>query len=616
MKWKKINKLLIASIAIFSVLIILFTYLHVKKNNRIFLDSIYVYTEQSLFFSEIPEKDKEIINTYLKSSYKESSNGAGFSLMKTQNYSIFDQLYNEYMSAKELNMKTNASYVEEFNYIFRAYEYSMQNYNIPAYDYMYYVALKCELGEEYDGSKFEIKISNYIDDESGLFFFMDKNEDKDTKLLLTGKLLKLSKKYGLNIKKFDFEEKLLNIYKNYEFQNANSTTSIFNSGACLIYALRNYEDIDMYKNDLKEWFSGWKKYYEKEEILDYLSLINYSSFMEIQQCFEDATDTKVKEYIKMEEFSSLDLNNVGLTSENFYNYVVKPYKNILTTMAKDNITSFLEKATRTTYENVGATSNIDLGSTYYGTILSFRSGFEVNNSKVHNTILKTYNDNSGSYEDRDYIYNTYYYVMLLSTEHVLKYSTIYKMNEKDQEKIDSKVDEIIDKMLLHTENLDIGMLRVALEIKSNIRSYILKEHKEKIEVLIKTFINNKIKNSKAIDAIKIDEILRLGLYNKSLFMEIKNELYLDGGFICTKGEQADLKTTYLVYSLVTNHDLFDPKDVEIKEKNAFLQKLKNKGLYKYELNYDYFDLRSLLYGYMLEDFNGRDTAKEKTMSIN
>ena len=96
------------------------------------------------------------------------------------------------------------------------------------------------------------------------------------------------------------------------------------------------------------------------------------------------------------------------------------------------------------------------------------------------------------------------------------------------------------------------------------------------------------------------KILGINSVKKSYIDECLSKLYAGGMYRCKVGEQADIKTTYMVYTLLTNHEILNLSKDEINDMVILLREYEDNALYKYELIDDYMDLRSIYYGYVLE----------------
>lgn len=111
--------------------------------------------------------------------------------------------------------------------------------------------------------------------------------------------------------------------------------------------------------------------------------------------------------------------------------------------------------------------------------------------------------------------------------------------------------------------------------------------------------------------MKIDKILQTNIVTKDYFNKCIVELYSEGAYKCKKDEKIDLKTTFMIYSLLTNHEIFEVSNNDIGKMKKELEKLNVGGLYRYELIDGYKDFRSIYYGYTLKKLDiGEGDAKQ------
>jgi len=179
-----------------------------------------------------------------------------------------------------------------------------------------------------------------------------------------------------------------------------------------------------------------------------------------------------------------------------------------------------------------------------------------------------------------------------------------RLTDREREVISLRLDDIIDRLLQDIGQVDVTELRVALEIKSGLDSYIRQKHLNKIKALVRSYSDHPVEHVKAIDIFKIDKIVNLNILTDKLFSQLEQSLASNGGYSSTIGDVADLATTFRIYSMTSNHDLFKPDSAQISAMKNFLNRLLKDGLYRYRPDTALLDYRSVLYGYMLRDIIG------------
>lgn len=240
----------------------------------------------------------------------------------------------------------------------------------------------------------------------------------------------------------------------------------------------------------------------------------------------------------------------------------------------------------------------DIASTFYGCSIAYGTGYDIDVIRCRSEMEDKYIagleqriEAVGTDAEKSFVYDTYYYVMF-------KQSFEWENIDEDvSDKIICKLDEVMEH-LLSADTVDMATLRCAVEIKANLDSYIYRDTLDDIIALLKKLSEPQAKkNSHMIDAVKLDAILRLGIFDRNFVSELKRELYCDGGYCCMAGEQPDLKTTYHMYSLMTgDDDLLKPDEDEIREMKEFLSTIDDNGIYSYDAENTDADLRSVYYG--------------------
>lgn len=262
-------------------------------------------------------------------------------------------------------------------------------------------------------------------------------------------------------------------------------------------------------------------------------------------------------------------------------------------------------------------TDIDIATTFYGCNLALSNDYNINFENCVNEVKRVYFNTENDMNDEDYLYNTYYFMMILCMS-MEDYSYI---DDSKMKKINSRLDEIIESLLSDENNVDITKVREALEIKSNMRFkryediYVYEKEYRKIKEILENLKNGeKIYNSKIADALIIDYILQTKIFDKAFYDTFEDKLYNNGGFKCKEGEKPDIKTTYLFCTSAGNNGYLDFTEDDDKEIEAFIDSLYSNGIYTYENEDGYWDIRSVYYGYYLK--RAKFSHSEKSLGGN
>lgn len=591
-----------------TILVVCISFSNKKKYEIVVVNS---FTEQTAECKAKNEEDKEFIKSYLNRYYIEDK---GFFVQNYNDSNIFEKLYSNYILLKECgNLSENGDLIME---MLHSYEYNIDNYNVPLYDYMYYVALKKEIGENVDNGQIKKHLNNFIDDKTGLIFYLSDMEDIDNELLLTARVANICNKYNIDISEYDFRSKVIKCVENYKFKEPDEKDTFFNSGGTIMYALTVLANDYYLSEKLESWCESWKKVYDTFRVEDDLNFIELSSYCQIKYFFSNKNIDKVKEYIKNSEFSQI--GDTYLNYTDVVDYVLPEYKEYISNIGKKNIEKYavaeIEKLNET---YITKNTDIDIATTFYGCNLALSNDYNINFENCVNEVKRVYFNTENDMNDEDYLYNTYYFMMILCMS-MEDYSYI---DDSEMKKINSRLDEIIESLLSDENNVDITKVREALEIKSNMRFkryediYVYEKEYRKIKEILENLKNGeKIYNSKIADALIIDYILQTKIFDKAFYDTFEDKLYNNGGFKCKEGEKPDIKTTYLFCTSAGNNGYLDFTEDDDKEIEAFIDSLYSNGIYTYENEDGYWDIRSVYYGYYLK--RAKFSHSEKSLGGN
>lgn len=565
----------------------------------------YIYTDESIpLCGDISESEKNILNEYLSAIYIENEDNAGFVLENERVYDNFKKMYSSLIINSIINSENPEEFMQTFYSAYKLKKIEL-NYNpISARDYFYYVLIQNELGEKIDYDFLYHKLDEYIDDGTGLIYPMSKTDDVVTKLIITGEILNLAEKNKINLGKYKFYDKIITIYNDFEFLEPEEGRSFYDSGAAVLYALKNSPDINRYCQSLSEWFLKWDDKYSDFMINTYWDVIEYESFCNIAELFGKDYNNKITSFIKSESLNEMLSNTEDFVVSDIYENIIRDYSKFCSDDFIINLNNinqnFIDQ-----YVVRNENPDYNLGELYFGMSLSEICDFEYNQKLVSRTFENIYNEITAECSDRDYILNTYYYMMY-------KYSNFTEDHQFDRKTIEKRLDKAIDG-IVSEETINLNILRIALEVKSHTSETISASIKNKVSELLIDDFGKMNSTEDVVNAIKIDYILKLNLFDTDCIKDKLNTVYLDGGYICGENELPDLRSTFLVYSFITNHNFFFPSEEELNDLHDFVELLNRDGLYRYEINYNQCDTRSIYYGYILSMYskggnNGRNKA--------
>ncbi len=260
----------------------------------------------------------------------------------------------------------------------------------------------------------------------------------------------------------------------------------------------------------------------------------------------------------------------------------------------NDVQSFISSKVNSFYEN---NNKPDIATTFYGCTIADEIGFDIDVLECREAMEKGYLnefdeliEKTDEESERLFAYQTYYYVMFKQS------FEIEALDKQVENRIIEKLDVITDN-ILSRESCDFVTLRYVLEVKSRLRSYIYRDSMELLKIELEDISNMESGfNSKVLDAIKIDQILQLEVFDEDFADKVIGELYCDGGFSCKKGESPDIKTTYQVYALISTCELVNVNKEKVDELKEFLAEINDNCIYKYSEKDTSVDLRSIYYG--------------------
>ena len=600
---KKILKMRLKVILIFAVILGMalagITWLLIS-HQKVVLGSRYIYTEKSGFCYTLNNAEKTEISDYLSHTYHESAVNAGFGIRRQSQPDIFRQLYFNYRVAIQCGLDVNSTYALLFDDVFTSYENLLNVWELPGYELFYYDCLRAQRGQILDEQTIGDQLKAATDPATGLLFYRHKDDDLGTKLLLTSKVLRLADIHRINIHRLKYNEAIAQCFEDYPFESPQSGKSFFNAGGSLLYAAGSVSDFASEKiTSCQDWFKQWSDVYAVRQISDLPTLIDVSSYAAVANIFDETPTEQLNQYLSNLQISDFaSEQSQKLECEIICDYILARGVDLIDPALID----YLEQITLAEMQQLDARlsscGDINLGDTYYGAQLAYLSGFQWDQTKTTQTVCQFYQEMQNQLSDRDLIFNTYYYVLYLDS------FGRDIMTDHERESITRRLDDIIERLLHNLEQVDVNELRVALEIKSGLDSYVRRSHLEKIKTLLRSYAENPVGHVKAIDIFKIDKIVNLNILTDKLFRQLEQALSMNGGYAAAVGDEADLTTTFRIYSMTCNHDLFKPDKAQVAAMKKFLNQLLSDGLYRYRSGNALSDYRSILYGYMLRDFNG------------
>lgn len=594
----KKKKKIICIISLIIVLIFGIIYSQIRDSfNKVQIVSYYDFTEHNLSLYGLDESEKDVINLYLKNHYSENE---GFFLIVNNDYGVFEKIYHAYSTLKNINVNNSEFDLERLQDLFYKCETNIGNYNIPTYDYVYYLAMKKMLGESVQNEIYISKMREFQDRDTGLIYYLSAIENVDTKLLITAKIINVCNRHNIDIEDLNLVENIYEISEGYKFKQYKEGDSLYNSGGTLIYALsvcgKDYENSE----EKNEWFEKWRDYYKAININDEKTYIEYYSYYQVAKYFGIDESSKIREFINKNSFDFEETNIMELTD--IYDYIIIEYADELSYEQKEKIGLYVNNKIMEVENSL--TNIVDIASTFYGSVLAYATGFDMEFINVRCNIESLYNDIYMNLDDESFVYNTYYYVMLMQGFEGKGIS------DEMSQIINQRLDDIIARNI-EDDDINIGMLRRVAEIKSNTDAYVFEDDYNKIKEIFSDIIKEKVNNSTIVDIIKIDKILKFDMVTDKYIDECISSLFESGMYRCKEGELPDIKTTYMFYSLLTNHEVLNFSDDDINNMKRLLQDYECDGLYKYEIVGGYMDIRSIYYGYILKNIYIGDSYAKK-----
>lgn len=587
------------------------------KNNflpgfdRLFLASRYIFTEKSGHIFTLSEDEKSRLREYLSHYYFEDHGSAGFGINRQSQPDIFRRLYFNKRLAMLTGIDEDQEYQQMFGIVFDRFEGLINVWELPAYEHFYYYCLKNLLGRPVAEEDVLPVLESSTAAGSGLLFYRHPDDDISIKLLLTAKVMRLAKINNINLHDLGYEDAIRRKFSIYSLQNPGQGQTFFASGGSLFYAAGYIPGSNSEGDYYDAWFRSWLDIYANQNVHDLKSLIDHSSFRDVASIFGIDHSTKIVEYLSSLSQSDLaDHWGNEQSSEVLHDYVFVPGNRIINKDIVKRTEEIVLNELREIKKEATSVELINIGDTYYGAELAYLCNFDWNTAKVLSTMQERYDAQSQLSSDREFIFNTYYYLLMLTSFDAERHSPLdassllTRLSPRSAAALPVRLDKIIGRLLTNIEQTDVTQLRVALEILSNLDIPISRLNMKRASDLVRQYARNPVHTVKAIDIYKIDYLINFNLLTQNQFDLLEKELADYGGYRSAAGEPADLVTTFRFYSMTSNHELFRPDEKKVRDLKIFLDTINSDGLYKYRPDQRLIDFRSMRYGFMLRDFPG------------
>lgn len=251
----------------------------------------------------------------------------------------------------------------------------------------------------------KLLLKNYIESEH-LFFFSDKNDEEEIKIIATSIAVEIINKAELQFPYIEeINENMRSLYKeNRFFTNEDINYNILNNGGLIISTLVNMgineENIDMTlkERDLRlGWYNNWAEEVKKINNHDWMSVSILTEFINISKFFSKDFDVN-NSYIDDLFSNSSSLKRMNGTEKNF---VIEPFYiyNVLTLSnhqqmpfpfsleLRDYVADMIN-SDFTKYAN----PTINPYDNYYGIKLSNKYKFQINKDKMGVLLKERYNE--------------------------------------------------------------------------------------------------------------------------------------------------------------------------------------------------------------------------------
>jgi len=531
---------------------------------------------------EISDSAKHSINNYMESLYIETDTYAGFS--KNPPLFDFEEIHALYRFYEYYNQIDGLNKVKD--YVNKNIYIVLNNIdNLDYLNFLYFFDLTQKLNIDIPLDTIEYMLEQNFDKDNNLFYMVDIDDNIGMKLIATSLTYDMIKGVPelTEIYLDSISNGIINELERSTFSLPNNGSTLYNSGGNVLYAASNLgieiKDIEA----LYPWFSSWKSFIESS---NNLTLSQYVSFIKVGELFDDNINKELLQALTQNYLDSNDSYDIELIFD------INQYFDI-----ESNIDGFslLKSKTVLMFDTISVIKqNIDLESTFYGIMLAYYTGFDVDELKLKNTLNQYVLLIESEYDVNKLIHYLYYVTML---DQILNHMHISIDDGLIIEKIEYVVNnatrlenitmsvEILSALSKDTKinvskdviNLSIEYANLALNEKENESSFYINE-----AIIILYIFQQEIDIDKIV--IMQDNLIQLD-------GSFKYSSYLDNG---------DIISTFNILRTTDITNVYD----YIKYNKQYVEDcLTEDGFFTVNTFNDYYNLASIYYGYVIAGLN-------------
>ncbi len=579
---KSLNILILITVLLIIVFIgatLVLKYNMGKKDEIFFSDFTEKYYSN---FIELDEKEKENINIELEKSYIEDDYRAGFSKYEVKQN--IEEIYNKLIVAYQMNNEDLINDIKNI-YIEETSKRKINLQTLSILDLVYYLKLSKLIDFSIDEEEVYNQVLKYYDESDNLFFINNENDNLADKIIITSKVVEaLNDNALLQVDIVPQSiEKLEKIYFAYNFKNYTDESTLYNSGAEIIYALNKVKSEVTITNNHISWLNSWENntinINSMFEALRFIQFVEISNILGIEKSthnLEKYLDTLVLDE-EFDDFSFISDLNMLVELEKYRELSISVIDNLETRLS--NFSLFKE--------------NIDIQNTFYGYILAKKSDFIIDEEKIKATIDEYYSVIKNLTQP-DKLLHTLYYTVLM--DKILNNGFLSVEKSLVIEKLE----------IFYSSELPISQTRLVIEIASSLAydgkmhlksSYIKKIHNNIREIL---YSDENYDYSEIVDAFITNAYLNnmKQTVSTSDFNKIKNSLGYKGGYkYKSTDETAYVSSTYYVMKIYYILEDLNFASNLFEENRTFVSSLKLKeGIYLETRINEEINLNTIYYG--------------------
>lgn len=547
---KKTNRRHVGVIAILvaMIMVVVFLFNHFAKKQVL---QNYEFLEISINpIEKVSDEDKEEVIKLLDTYYmEEEGRFLGIDIgSESKNIYCLEKIYYICWILQQINCD---EYLPQLELVLGAASDYFEAGNLKTIDEVAYI---CLLFMTYGSSEAEEEMKTFIDrhtdDITGLLYEENSDDAIEEKINFTLEVIRLMDSVGAQLNNITFKDLALKQLKETVLLYPEEGNTIFNSGGSSIYTmymLDNDYDFEEYKT----WYYAWAEYYNTNDISSWDQFLDYkSSFLPIATAFgeSDYANSRINQFLTPENIEDFINNSFDETfAYSFFGQVVEEFedetKELLATAELSKLNYYYDRI-----------RNYSMKDNYYGMELAYTIDWEYDIASFNRNCFDEYmqslekiieENHSG---DLDTFIETLYYFMLIDQSNTaLKIET----PEIDQN-IQSEALLKTCSLIVDTEYKNPTMIRKFCECLSYCSQKVDLKFQLYMKGLLGDFSSNTnlVSSTYIIDFYVINQIMGYDYFDKNIVVENLDKLYVDGMYKYEPNDvYADLKTTFNVYCL-------------------------------------------------------------------